>query len=104
MEQLKKCPFCGGEADFIKDTRTIKCKCCGGAFICTNPLISTLEVAEAWNTRKSTERIVERLEAEYLNSVCKNVESCDYPENTRCCYDRAIEKAIEIVKEEMSKI
>lgn len=49
--QLRPCPFCGGEAAFIADTRTIKCKSCGGAFICTNPLISTLEVAEAWNRR-----------------------------------------------------
>lgn len=49
--EIKPCPFCGGEADFIKDTRTIKCKHCGGAFICTNPLISLLEVKEAWNRR-----------------------------------------------------
>ena len=49
--QLKPCPFCGGEAAFIGDTRTIKCKRCGGAFICTNPIMTTLEVAEAWNRR-----------------------------------------------------
>ena len=66
MGQLKKCPFCGGEATFIKDTRTIKCKCCGGAFICTNPVMTTLEVAEAWNTRKPVELIVEWLEAEAI--------------------------------------
>lgn len=49
--ELKPCPFCGGAAAFIGDTQTIKCKCCGGAFIVTNPLISRLEVAEAWNRR-----------------------------------------------------
>ena len=49
--ELKPCPFCGGEAAFIGDTASIKCKCCGGAFICTNPLISRYEVAEAWNGR-----------------------------------------------------
>lgn len=52
MDELKPCPFCGGEAAFIGDyTTAIKCKCCGGAFICTNPLISRLEVAQAWNRR-----------------------------------------------------
>ena len=49
--KLKPCPFCGGEAKFIGETATIKCKNCGGAFICTNPLISRLEVSEAWNNR-----------------------------------------------------
>jgi len=49
--KLKPCPFCGGEATFLEFTRSIKCKCCGGAFICTNPLVTTLEVAEAWNRR-----------------------------------------------------
>lgn len=53
MEQteLNPCPFCGGEAAFIGDTRTIKCKHCGGAFICTNPVIAVKEVADAWNRR-----------------------------------------------------
>ncbi len=49
--ELKPCPFCGGEAGFIGDTASIKCKHCGGAFICTNPLLSRYEVAEAWNRR-----------------------------------------------------
>ena len=49
--KLKPCPFCGGKADFLGDTATIKCKQCGGAFIVTNPLINRLEVAEAWNRR-----------------------------------------------------
>lgn len=48
---LKPCPFCGGEATFIGDTSSIKCKTCGGAFICTNPLISTLDAKKAWNKR-----------------------------------------------------
>lgn len=51
MAELKPCPFCGGEVAFIGDTQSIKCKRCGGAFIVTNPLISKLEVKEAWNRR-----------------------------------------------------
>lgn len=54
MEDLKPCPFCGGEAAFIGDTQTIKCKHCGGAFFVTNPLISRLEAKEAWNERAKT--------------------------------------------------
>lgn len=51
MNKLKPCPFCGGEAAFLGDTTTIKCKDYGGAFIVTNPLISRLESAQAWNRR-----------------------------------------------------
>ena len=54
--ELKPCPFCGGKADFITDTATIKCKQCGGAFVVTNPLISRLEVAKAWNRRADDEQ------------------------------------------------
>lgn len=50
MNELKPCPFCGGEAAFV-GTATIKCKSCGGAFIITNPCISRLEAKEAWNRR-----------------------------------------------------
>lgn len=49
--ELKPCPFCGGEASFIGETSTIKCKRCGGAFIVTNPLISRYEVTSVWNRR-----------------------------------------------------
>lgn len=51
MDELKPCPFCCGEAAFLGDTTTIKCKDCGGAFIVTNPLISRLEAKEAWGRR-----------------------------------------------------
>lgn len=53
--ELKPCPFCGGEAGFIAETATIKCKQCGGAFIVTNPLISRLEVTQDWNRRADDE-------------------------------------------------
>lgn len=59
-QNLKPCPFCGGAPAFIGDTRTIKCKCCGGAFICTNPLISTLEVSQAWNNRPGEDALKEK--------------------------------------------
>ena len=54
--ELKPCPFCGSNADFIAESTTIKCKRCGGAFIVTNPLISRLEVAQAWNRRAGNEQ------------------------------------------------
>ena len=50
----------GGEAAFIGETQTIKCKRCGGAFLCTNPLISRLEIAEAWDNRPGEAAIKEK--------------------------------------------
>lgn len=53
---LLPCPFCGGEAAFLGETATIKCKQCGGAFFVTNPGISRYEAAKAWNTRHESKR------------------------------------------------
>ena len=51
MDELKPCPFCGGEAAFLGETQSIKCKQCGGMFIVTNPFTTRLEAKEAWNRR-----------------------------------------------------
>ena len=51
MDKLKPCPFCGGEAAFLGETQSIKCKQCCGMFIVTNPLTTRLEAKEAWNRR-----------------------------------------------------
>ena len=51
MDKLKPCPFCGGEAAFLGETQSIKCKQCGGMFIVTNPFTTRLEAKEAWNRR-----------------------------------------------------
>lgn len=51
MAELKRCPFCGGEAAFLGTTCTIKCKQCGEAFIATNPVVARMEIAAAWNRR-----------------------------------------------------
>lgn len=74
MNELKPCPFCGGEADFLGDTCSIKCPNCGCAFICTNPLISRLDVKEAWNRRVT-------MNESLLFSCCEN---CKYYREFRC--------------------
>lgn len=51
MDKLKPCPFCGGEAAFLGETQSIKCKQCGCMFIVTNPFTTRLEAKEAWNGR-----------------------------------------------------
>ena len=56
MDELKPCPFCGGEAAFIGDSASIKCRNCACAFIVTTPLISRLEVKDAWNRRFTDEK------------------------------------------------
>ncbi len=45
------------------------------------------------------EKMVAKLEDEYL-TVCPNGEPCRYPETIGCCFDRAINRAVEIVKQE----
>ena len=110
MEQLKKCPFCGGEADVFKasdlgdfswnsDRFTVKCRSC----FCGTGLYSDSERAiEMWNTRKPMERIVERLEKE-CKIAYEAWESTDRVPDKTAYINRshAYKKAIEIVKEEM---
>lgn len=45
------------------------------------------------------EKIIKRLESKYTEAACKKSEPCDYPETIGCCYDKAINKAVEIVKQ-----
>lgn len=44
------------------------------------------------------DKVVEKLECEYLMCRCKNDEVCTYPGTIGCCYDSGIKKAVEIVK------
>ena len=105
MSELKRCPFCGGEAKlhksiFIKYEATVICENCGARTL-THSSASYADVKmnaiKAWNTRKPMDRIVERLEEER-----KEITKWDsdkhyiYKEGA----DWMGEKAIEIVKEE----
>ena len=100
MEQLKKCPICGGEIKIydwrhrlvkvleeleIADIYNAECNDCGFSFIL--PKRPLKEFIERLNTRKPMERIVERLK-----------ESESYSCSPQ--FSKAIDRAIEIVKEE----
>lgn len=76
---IKKCPFCGGEAEFHRtpvksnggwcDGVVVRCKVCEAR---TNMVLYDAkkhpndeeydEALKAWNTRKPLERVIERLE------------------------------------------
>ncbi|MBE5867968.1 MAG: hypothetical protein E7293_03290 [Lachnospiraceae bacterium] len=45
-----------------------------------------------------TEKVLEKLNDQYTSCLCKNGEICSYPESIGCCYDRAIKKAVDIVR------
>ena len=105
MSELKRCPFCGGEAEFVRDIERkdvfqssdyvyVRCKECHAQTlrIYYSAEFHKLdeeydESQKAWNTRKPVERILERLETEYQHNVgrLKMI---------------SVDKAIEIVKEE----
>ena len=69
MSELKRCPFCGGEAKIdktITNTVSVECKVCHASsriILCTEGDIEEKAIEE-WNTRKPMENIVERLEEE----------------------------------------
>ena len=104
MEQLKKCPFCGGEAILSHANLDwfVRCNRC---FCKTRTFKSQKSAILTWNNRKPMERIVERLEQqerqynrrakEFLTLGEKVYHEKHYAK--ACSYDHAIK----IVKEEM---
>lgn len=97
---LKKCPFCGWEVDVKEQTRFCNDKM---YYVeCRNNLCATMpstefcsseeEAIKSWNTRTPLERVVERLEKEKSNLTTWAEDEA---------YKLAINKAIEIIKEEV---
>lgn len=101
MSELKKCPFCGGEAfldthrfwdekskDFTVQTYGVRCyDCQTGNW---QHYRKQEDAIKQWNTRKLMANIVEKLEEE--KSDC----------GERTGYFKGIEKAINIVKQEIN--
>lgn len=86
MSELKRCPFCGGEAEIrlggmIYIPRCTKCGCeLAGCR-------EREEVIESWNTRKPMDKIVERLKEKALGGM-------------GCPQWLPLESALEIIEEE----
>ena len=56
-DQLKSCPFCGGDrigSFYIRDGRRIGCRDCGGGLHAFNP-DAEAKAREKWNTRAKEE-------------------------------------------------
>lgn len=93
MSELKRCPCCNKEVEIAKDELfglyAIECKNCRILMYdrCKEDLI------KKWNTRKPTERILERLEAQ---AAFENV----WDDETSCAAYNAYSHAIRIVQEE----
>ena len=75
MNELKRCPFCGGEAKLSKGTKcwghgdyatsiTISCKDCCAEVEVADYLEEDLKekAIKLWNTRTPVDKVIERLE------------------------------------------
>lgn len=96
---LRKCPFCGGEAMTYKTKSLMLHDLCFGVMCKDTPFCCVMsgykteeEAINAWNTRRPVERILERLEKEY------DINNWGKP------YGISLDKAIEIIKEEVGQI
>ena len=121
MSELKRCPFCGGEAEFYRtpiktngcwcDSVVVRCKVCEAR---TNRVLYDAkkhlndeeyeEAAEAWNTRKPMQNIVERLEEENTLLKEQRTEAIEYDDeqiifaaNNQI---RAFDYSLRVIKEE----
>lgn len=107
MSELKRCPFCGGEAvtaeayniKLKKFLPIVKCFDCG----CKTPMAETFEEAiDAWNTRKPMERILDRLEEckeTHDRRLLSKKETASF-KIKELQFSGCYQNAIEIVKEE----
>ena len=98
MSELKRCPFCGGEAEIVGSAyKRILCKGC------EIEIFITEETVKKWNMRKPMQNIVERLEEE-LELTDKEKRRCVHENPLQFDeakgYARGIANAIEIVREE----
>lgn len=105
MSELKRCPFCGGEAKLeqekIVGLYTVTCKDCFARIPFQFDFGEGLEVSKekaikAWNTRKPMQNIVGRLEETKTKSYVTGITSNPY--EFGACH--AMNDAIKIVKEE----
>ena len=111
--KLKRCPFCGGEAEFVRDTERkdifqssdyvyVRCKECHAQ---TSKIYYSAEfhkldgeyvlVEKAWNTRKPMQEIVEKIDDE----ISEYRETSYFDRYTKAVKVGTMFKAIEIVKE-----
>ena len=124
MNKLKRCPFCGGEAEFYRtpiktnggwcDSIVVRCKECEAR---TNRVLYDNqkykndseydEAAVAWNTRKPVERVLERLEELRMKEYDASDEELElrdvedwFDEGESSGRFKAYGEAIEIIKEE----
>lgn len=100
MSKLKRCPFCGGEAELKRGLTNldnfVQCVVCG----CRTKLHNTKKSAiKAWNTRKPMERIIERLKG-FNGEVFISANGRANGKTLAYGYSKGIEKAVMIVKEE----
>lgn len=104
MNELKKCPFCGGEARWwdTEDEKYPYQIYCTHCYCGTDKMAHEEYAIERWNTRKPSEEVVARLEELRMRAVendCSIAEAWEcYSYYCETCY---MDKAIEIVKERM---
>lgn len=85
MTELRKCPFCGGEAElslYWEDTYCVYCKRCEAK---TDGFAYPKDAIEAWNKRvpptsKDIEEYVEKTHKENMEMVAKLKRKCEVQE------------------------
>ena len=66
MDELKPCPFCGGEAEYFEERifcvplrnvpwKGVRCTKCGGAYISADIHTCLNDMRDAWNRRVTDE-------------------------------------------------
>ena len=102
MNELKKCPFCGGRVAMNQDYEGFYVSCVEEDCVVMTNSYAEKEAVEKWNTRKPIERVIERLEKEkgiaFLTLANTGDSKYDFAYDYVMAY---IDKAIEIIKEEV---
>lgn len=79
MSKLKKCPFCGGDADYVRKgtarvSNIVSCNECGVSVECG----ATFNFHRTWNSRQESKQLqASQAEVERLKAIIKDtIKSC----------------------------
>lgn len=107
MEELKKCPFCGGVPIVFESSngpfafgKYVVCGKCGCQTLLYTGKDAEEKAIESWNKRKPVENVLERLRHEIEKSCLASMEG----DKRASIANHAYNKANKIVKEETSVI
>jgi len=108
MAELKKCPFCGGEAELVEQkhreyasTHYVKCKICNCKTI-ERPAVN--KIIDAWNNRSTEEELRAAVINEFAERLNAKIEKVHSAPEKESAYNHAWKTVCRIIQSNLETI